>query len=73
MNKTLEHAIAELARLPEDEQEAIACLIIEEMAAERGFDERFAASENKLAELARKARDQHARGETTSLVFPAKE
>ncbi|MGO9683023.1 MAG: hypothetical protein ACLPTZ_10635 [Beijerinckiaceae bacterium] len=46
---------------------------IEEMAAERGWDERFAASENKLAELARKARDQHASGETTPLVFPAKE
>jgi hypothetical protein len=73
MNKMLEHAIAEVARLPEDEQEAIACLIIEEAAAERGWDERFAASENKLAELARKATEQHGRGETTSLVFPAKE
>ncbi|MGP0060157.1 MAG: hypothetical protein ACLPID_12810 [Beijerinckiaceae bacterium] len=73
MNKMLEHAIAELARLPEDEQEAIACLIIEEMEAERGFDERFAASENKLAELARRAKEQHALGETTPFIFPAKE
>lgn len=67
MNKMLERAIAEVARLPEDKQETIACLIMEEMEAERGWDERFAKSENKLAELARQARAQHARGETTPL------
>lgn len=72
MNKMLERAIAEVARLPEDEQETIACLMLEEMEAERGWDERFAKSENKLAELARRAKAQHARGETTPLVFPKK-
>ena len=70
MNKALEHAIAAVTRLPEDEQEAIACLILEEIAAERGWEERFASSERKLAELARRARIQHATGETTELVFP---
>ncbi len=70
MNKMLERAIAEVARLPEDEQEAIACLIMEEMVAERGWDERLAKSEAKLAELARRAKAQHAGGETTPLVFP---
>jgi hypothetical protein len=70
MNKALEHAIAAVARLPEDEQETIACLILEEIAAERGWEERFASSERKLAELARRARIQRATGETTELVFP---
>lgn len=70
MNKMLERAIAEAARLPEEEQEAIACLMLEEMEAERGWDERFAKSENTLAELARRAKAQHARGETTPLAFP---
>jgi hypothetical protein len=70
MNKMLERAFAEAARLPEDEQEAIACLILEEMEAERGWDERFAKSEGKLAEMARRAKEQHARGETTPLAFP---
>ena len=72
MNKMLERAIAEVARLPEDEQETIACLMLEEVEAERGWDERFARSENKLAELARRAKAQHARGESTPLVFPQK-
>jgi len=72
MNKMLERAIAEVARLPEDEQETIACLIMEEVEADRGWDERFAKSESKLAEMARRAKAQHARGETTPLVFPEK-
>jgi hypothetical protein len=70
MNKTLERAIAAVARLPDDEQEAIGCLILEEMEAERGWDERFARSGNKLAALARQARAQHATEETTDLIFP---
>jgi hypothetical protein len=70
MNKTLERAIAAVARLPDDEQETIACLILAEMEAERGWAERFARSEDKLAALARRARAQHASGETTELVFP---
>lgn len=69
MNKTLEHAIAAVARLPEDEQETIGCLILEEIAAERGWEERFAGSEDKLAAMARRARARHAEGETTELTF----
>jgi hypothetical protein len=72
MNKKLEHALAELVRLPEDEQETIAALILEEITAERAWDERFAKSESKLAELGRRAREQHRRGETTALDFPSK-
>ncbi len=40
----LERALAEVARLPDEEQEAIACLILEEMEIERGWDERFLIS-----------------------------
>jgi hypothetical protein len=70
MNKTLERAIAAVARLPDDAQEAIACLILEEMKADLGWEEWFAKSKGKLAEPARRARAQHASGETTELVFP---
>lgn len=70
MNKMLERAIAELASLPEDKQESIACLILEEMEAERGWDQRFAKSGGKLADMARRARAQHAAGETSPLAFP---
>ena len=48
--------MAAVARLTEDEQETIACLILAEIEAERGWEERFASSENKLAGLARRAR-----------------
>jgi hypothetical protein len=73
VNKLLERAVAAASRLPEDEQEAIASLILEEMAAEQGWQERFARSGGKLAELARHARAQHAAGETTELIFPPEE
>ncbi|OFX09039.1 MAG: hypothetical protein A2516_11290 [Alphaproteobacteria bacterium RIFOXYD12_FULL_60_8] len=71
MNKMLERAIAQAVCLPEDEQETLASLMMEEMESERAWDESFANSQDKLGELARKAKAQHARGETTPLVFPA--
>jgi len=71
MNKMLERAIAQAVCLPEDEQETLASLMMEEMESERAWDESLAKSENKLAELARQAKAQHTRGETTPLVFPA--
>jgi hypothetical protein len=70
MNKALERAFSAASSLPDDEQETIACLILEEMEAERGWEERLARSGDKLAELARRARAQHAQGETTDLAFP---
>jgi hypothetical protein len=70
MNKTLERAVAEAADLPDDAQETIANLILAEIQAERGWEQRFAGSENSLAELARRARTRHAQGETTDLAFP---
>jgi hypothetical protein len=69
MNKMFEMAIAQAATLPEDQQETIASLMMEEMQGELAWDESFARSEGKLAEMARKAKAQHARGETTPLVF----
>ena len=70
MNKMLEHAIAAIERLPDNEQEALACLILEEIEAERGWDDRFAKSESKLTDMARTAKGQFARGETVPLIFP---
>ncbi len=56
MNKALEHAIDAVTRLPEDEQETIACLVPEEITGERRWRKRFVNSENTLADLARRAR-----------------
>ena len=64
MNKLLEQAFAEASKLPEDQQEAIAGRILEEMEAERGWSERFARSQDKLAELSRRAGEHIACGTT---------
>ena len=63
MHKMLERAFAEVAKLPEDRQEAIARRILEDVEAERGWDERFAKSQDKLWELAERAREEVARGD----------
>jgi hypothetical protein len=66
MSTLLEKALAEVARLPEAEQEAIATLILDEIAAERGWDERFARTQDQLGALVRSARAEVARGEVLS-------
>ncbi len=66
MNTLLEKALAEVARLPEAEQEAIATLILDEIAAERGWDERFARTQDQLGDLMRSARAEVARGDVLS-------
>lgn len=63
MNALLEKALAEIALLPEAAQESIARLILDEIEAERGWDERFAKSQDQLGELVRSARAEVERGE----------
>jgi hypothetical protein len=63
MNKLLEKAFAEASRLTEDEQETIASLIIEEIEAERGWEQRFANSQDQLGQLVRKARKEVEHGD----------
>jgi hypothetical protein len=66
MNALLEKALAEVARLPEEEQEVIAALILDEIGAERGWDERFAKTQDQLGALVRSARAEVARGDVVS-------
>jgi hypothetical protein len=63
VNALLEKALAELGRLPEAAQETIARIILEEIEAERAWDERLARSQDQLGELARSARAEVERGE----------
>lgn len=64
MNKMLERALSELEKLPENEQEAIACVILDEIEEEKGWEERFARSQDRLADLSRRAGDRIAEGST---------
>lgn len=62
MTRLLEQAIGEARKLPETEQDAIAALILEELADERRWDEAFAGTQDRLAQLAAKVRRDVAAG-----------
>ena len=62
MTQLLEQAIGEARKLPEAEQDAIAAVILEELDDERRWDEAFAASQDRLSELAAKVKRDLAAG-----------
>ncbi len=72
MKALLEKALAEVARLPEEEQEVIATFILDEIAAERGWDERFAKTQDELGALMRSARAEVTRGDVVSFDPPGR-
>jgi hypothetical protein len=67
MGGLLETAIAEAAKLPEPDQEAIGALILAELESERRWDELFGKSQDLLAELAGEARREYRAGLTEPL------
>ena len=64
MTKLLEEAFAEASKLPEQEQDALAAVILEELASERRWDQAFADSADLLAQLANQALAEHRAGKT---------
>jgi hypothetical protein len=56
VTQLLEQALAEVQKLPQSAQDAIATLILEELADERRWDEAFSHSQDKLAQVAAKVR-----------------
>ena len=56
MTQLLEKALTEVYKLPPDKQDAIAALILEELEDEQHWNKVFAASEDKIAQLAGKVR-----------------
>ena len=67
MTQLLEQALSEVAKLPDSEQDALAAILLQEVANERRFAESFASSQDLLAELADKALAEHAAGHTKPL------
>ena len=55
MNKLLQRAFEEAARLPGAEQDVLASRLLAELAAEDEFDRAIASTADKLAVLAREA------------------
>jgi hypothetical protein len=58
MTHLLEQAIAQLNKLPDSDQDAIASLILDELADEHRWQESFARSQDQLALLAERARTE---------------
>lgn len=69
MTKLLEQAMQRVAELPEDEQDAVAALVLAELESEGRWEKRFAESQDALAELADEAAELDEEGSTTPLEF----
>jgi hypothetical protein len=67
MTKLLEKAFKDASKLPQIEQNALAKWILQELEAERKWDETFAESEDILGQLADKALEAHSQGKTKQL------
>ena len=67
MTKLLEKAFAEAAKLPDEDQDALAQAMLAELASERRWEELFAASPDVLSELAEEALAEHRAARTKPL------
>ena len=67
MTKLMDSAISEVAKLPEPEQDALAAILLEEIASERRWSGSFAKSQDVLARLADEALAEHTAGRTQPL------
>jgi hypothetical protein len=67
MTQLLQQALAELQKLPDSDQDAIAALILSELADEELWDEAFANSQDKLSHMADKVRDDIRAGRVRDL------
>jgi hypothetical protein len=67
MTTVLEAALAEMAKLPPEEQDALAALLMDEIKSEQRWSASFAASQNLLKSLASDALAEHRVGKTKPL------
>jgi hypothetical protein len=56
MTQLLQKALAEVQKLPDPDQDAIAAMILDELADERRWEEAFARSQQQLGRLADRVR-----------------
>jgi len=62
MTQLLEKAVAELQKLPDAEQDAMAARILDELTDDQRWDTAFADSQDALAKLTAKAREDVGNG-----------
>ena len=64
MTQALNSAVAEATKLPPDEQDAIAAILLEEIASEKRWSQSFAKSEGILEAMATEALAEFRAGKT---------
>ncbi len=67
MTELLEKAFAEASKLPPEEQDFIARMLLDDLASEELWEQSFARSQDKLARLAGEAITEYERGATQAL------
>jgi hypothetical protein len=67
MTQLLEAALAQLAKLPPDEQDRVGRWLLEELRDEQLWDRKFGASQDVLSKLAVEALSDRAAGRTAPL------
>ncbi len=67
MTKLLEKALQEVAKLPAAEQDAVAAILLDELASEQRWADSFAKSQDQLAKLAQEALAEYNAGRTKPL------
>lgn len=67
MTHLLQHAIAELQKLSDSEQDAMAAVILEEIADEEQWQTAFANSQDELSRIAEKVREDVRQGRVRDL------
>ena len=67
MGKLLQRALAEAAKLPDSEQEAIGAWLLAEIESERRWDELFLHPSAAIERMADEALREHAEGRTSEL------
>ena len=67
MTKLLQRAFDEASKLPEDEQDTLGRILLEELASARRWEELFSGSHDLLGKLADQALAEHRTGRTQKL------
>lgn len=67
MTELLDRAVRQAATLPPEEQDALAAVLLEELASERRWSELLAGGKDKLAAMAAEAREELRSGRTEPL------
>ena len=67
MTKLLAKALDQVAKLPAAEQDAVAAILLEELASEQRWAKSLAGSQDQLAKLAQEALAEYKAGRTKPL------